>query len=255
MHAFGQHALAVARAAVADCERCAAAHAVRELRARWRALLLGLPAAAAYAAVAQQSKTRRRLGTHRSRRPPACPGLPARARGERGPAARWKTRGCGGARPPARTRRARCARPCGHTWHSAACCHGQSRWLRRRCWATCSSSPQSSYDSWRASTGQAWSCQLVHRPTRHTDLGTHRGTVIRATPKPDRLHLVAHARTRARTRASALSAITNQRVETGAVVTMRLKRSVPLRVLYFQTPSLLSHHVTSQFKAARDRVQ
>ena len=69
LHAFGQHALAVARAAVADCERCAAAHAVRELRSRGRALLLGLPAAAAYAAVAQQSQTRRRLGTHRSRRP------------------------------------------------------------------------------------------------------------------------------------------------------------------------------------------
>ena len=61
LHAFGQHALAVARAAVADCERCAAAHAVRELRSRGRALLLGLPAAAAYAAVAQQSQTRRRL--------------------------------------------------------------------------------------------------------------------------------------------------------------------------------------------------
>ena len=69
LHAFGQHALAVARAAVADCERCAAAHAVRELRSRGRALLLGLPAAAAYAAVAQQSQTRRRLGTHGSRRP------------------------------------------------------------------------------------------------------------------------------------------------------------------------------------------
>ena len=71
LRAFGQHALVVARAAAADCERCAAAGGARELQSRWRALLLGLPAAAAYAAVAQPRQRQRHL-LHPAAAPTAC---------------------------------------------------------------------------------------------------------------------------------------------------------------------------------------
>lgn len=110
LRGFGQHTLAVARAAVADCERCAAAGGVRELQSRWRALLLGLPAAAAYAAVAQQSQTEAALANQ---------GCPLGPESERGSAAHLAKRSCGGALPPAQTRRF--AWPCEYTYHSSIC--------------------------------------------------------------------------------------------------------------------------------------
>ena len=96
LRGFGQHTLAVARAAVADCERCAAAGGVRELQSRWRALLLGLPAAAVYAAVAQQSQTEAALANQ---------GCPLGPESDRGPAAHLAKKSCGGTLPLAQTRR------------------------------------------------------------------------------------------------------------------------------------------------------